>query len=230
MNSQSYRNQMCLATGKLGSEDDIKEEFKEERDLSATHEEGFLFSILSRYSCLPLSFAPSLSSFSLSDARRLLKPASLLHFFFLKTCPPLPLFSGSFPFGAQLCAAHTGNLCLIFKGLGPSTAGQEFARYGQKKTFRSVPKLQLELSTEQLGTRGLCRLPSETSDHVRLSLSLFPFFSFSLSLFSLCIANTSYLVLLSELREPRGCMGQFSVTLKRAVSSIMGSLIKINVT
>ncbi|XP_067302801.1 MRG/MORF4L-binding protein isoform X1 [Pseudorasbora parva] len=75
--------------GKVGSEDDVKEEFKEESDPPATHEEG----------------------------------------------------------------------------LGPSMAGQDFARYGQKKTFRSVPKLQLELSTDQLITRGLCRQPSETSDH-----------------------------------------------------------------
>ncbi|XP_059383379.1 MRG/MORF4L-binding protein-like isoform X2 [Carassius carassius] len=75
--------------GKVGSEDEVKEEFKEERDPPATHEEG----------------------------------------------------------------------------LGPSMAGQDFARYGQKKTFRSVPKLQLELSTDQLITRGLCRQPSETSDH-----------------------------------------------------------------
>ncbi|XP_055044416.1 MRG/MORF4L-binding protein isoform X1 [Misgurnus anguillicaudatus] len=76
--------------GKVGSEDDVKEEVKEESDPPATHEEG----------------------------------------------------------------------------LGPSVAGQDFARYGQKKTFRSVPpKLQHELSTDQLITKGLCRQPSETSDH-----------------------------------------------------------------
>ncbi|TRY54054.1 hypothetical protein DNTS_034488 [Danionella cerebrum] len=43
------------------------------------------------------------------------------------------------------------------EGLGPCVAGQDFARYGQKKTFRSVPKLQLVLSTDQLITRGLCK-------------------------------------------------------------------------
>lgn len=70
-------------------------------------------------------------------------------------------------------------------------AGQDFARYGQKKTFRSVPKLQLELSTDQLITRGLCRQPSETSDHVRLSLRLSFAVLLSLSLLSfLCVLCT----------------------------------------
>ncbi|XP_051962426.1 MRG/MORF4L-binding protein isoform X1 [Xyrauchen texanus] len=78
--------------GKVGSEDDVKEEYKEESDPPATHEEGLV----------------------------------------------------------------------------PSMAGQDFARYGQKKTFHSVPKLR----TDQLITRGLFIQPSETSDHVRLSFRL----------------------------------------------------------
>lgn len=75
-------------------------------------------------------------------------------------------------------------------------AGQDFARYGQKKTFRSVPKLQLELSTDQLITRGLCRQPSETSDHVRLSLRLSFAVLLSLSLLSffMCSVHPSLLL------------------------------------
>lgn len=102
----------------------------------------------------------------------------------IKTCVITSLFFlDRSPVGVKLSVAHTGHLCLIFKGLGPSMAGQDFARYGQKKTFRSVPKLQLELSTDQLITRGLCRQPSETSDHVRL----FVFLSLSFFLFFFCL-------------------------------------------
>lgn len=73
-------------------------------------------------------------------------------------------------------------------------AGQDFARYGQKKTFRSVPKLQLELSTDQLITRGLCRPPSETSDHVRLSLHLSLAVLLSLLSFFMCSVHPSLLL------------------------------------
>lgn len=120
---------------------------------------------------LSLSFSFSLSLFPWR------KPS-------IKACVSASLFFlDRSPVGVKLSVAHTGHLCLIFKGLGPSTAGQDFARYGQKKTFRSVPKLQLELSTDQLITRGLCRQPSETSDHVRLSFvsSFFRYLSFSFS-------------------------------------------------
>ncbi len=161
----------------MGSEDDVKEEFKEERDPPATHEEGSLllsfFYLI--YSHLSFSF-PSLS-FSFFDESHLLKPAHCITFFLDRS-----------PVGVKLSVAHNGHLCLIFKGLGPSMACQDFARYGQKKTFRSVPKLQLELSTDQLITTGLCRQPSETSDHVRLSLRLSFAVLLSLSLLSfLCV-------------------------------------------
>lgn len=182
-----FKSSFCLCAGKVGSEDEVKEEFKEERDPPATHEEGslLLHSLFYFLIYSPLSFSfPSLSLFPFDR-----KPS-------IKTCviASLFFFLDRSPVGVKLSVAHTGHLCLIFKGLGPSMAGQDFARYGQKKTFRSVPKLQLELSTDQLITRGLCRQPSETSDHVRLSLRLSLAVLLSLLSFFMCSVHPSLLL------------------------------------
>ncbi len=127
----------------------------------------------------------------------------------IKTCVIASLFFlDRSPVGVKLSVAHTGHLCLIFKGLGPSMAGQDFARYGQKKTFRSVPKLQLELSTDQLITRGLCRQPSETSDHVRLSLHLSFAVLFSLLSFFMCSVHPSLILCVYEAWHVEGLLGQ----------------------
>lgn len=135
----------------------------------------------------------------------------------IKTCVFASLFFlDRSPVGVKLSVAHTGHLCLIFKGLGPSMAGQDFARYGQKKTFRSVPKLQLELSTDQLITRGLCRQPSETSDHVRLSLRLSFAVLLSLSLF-LCSVHPSFILCVYEAWHVEGLLGQVCWTAAAAL-------------
>ncbi len=162
----------------MGSEDDVKEEFQRRKRPTCNPRRRFSSPSLSFLSHLltPFFFL-SLSLLFFFDESHLLKPASLHHFFLDRS-----------PVGVKLSVAHNGHLCLIFKGLGPSMACQDFARYGQKKTFRSVPKLQLELSTDQLITTGLCRQPSETSDHVRLSLRLSFAVLLSLSLLSfLCV-------------------------------------------
>lgn len=77
-----FKSSFCLCAGKVGSEDEVKEEFKEESDPPATHEEGsLLLHSLFISSTHPFLFPFPLSLSFLLIESRLLKPASLHHFF-----------------------------------------------------------------------------------------------------------------------------------------------------
>ena len=134
----------------------------------------FIHTCIDHLMCFSFSI---LFCFVPSDVRTLKKKnlspsASLHHSFFLERSPLLARNVG---------APHTGHLCLVFKGLGPSMAGQDIERYGQKNTSALFQNSNLTL----LKSRDRCRATSESTHTMCVSLS----FSLSLSLpFFLCLS------------------------------------------
>lgn len=139
------RPALVIWTGKLGSEDDVKEEFKEERDPPATHEEGsfLVYSLLHWSLNVFFLFCPILfRSFWRAHLKKKknLEPACVVHL----------SFSGTFsPFGTQRWRPSHWSFVSRFQRSGSQYGWPGYWEVWTEEHFCSVPKLQLDLVKDQ---------------------------------------------------------------------------------